>query len=323
VKTSILKSGLIALFCCLPFFKLFGIEVKGAGRVHDPSTIVYENGRFYFFHTGRGIPAKMSPDLTNWQDLGCVYETSLSWWTNIVAGFKGFIWAPDIARFNGRWHLYYSVSSWGRNRSAIGVAVNKTIDVRGSDYKWVDGGIVIESHRSDNYNAIDPAVFVDEDNRVWLAFGSFWSGIKLIEIDPKTGKRISSDSPIYSLASAPNGEIEAPFIYKRGKYYYLFVNYGLCCRGISSTYNVRVGRSKDIRGPYLDKDGRDMLNGGGSLFLKSDKGEIGPGHIGIFKHQGVEYCSYHFYDPARGGLPSLSIRRIQWDTNDWLIVLKE
>lgn len=289
-----------------------------AARVHDPSTIVYENSKFYVFHTGKGVLFRSSSDITNWQSPRSVFEQPLKWWNDVVTNFNGFLWAPDIANFNNYWHLYYSVSSWGKNRSAIGLAVNKTLDSSNKDYKWEDKGLVIESHQSDKFNTIDPAVLVDDD-KVWLVFGSYWSGIKLIELNPKTGKRM--DAKIYSLASAP--EIEAPFIYKRDGYYYLFVNFGLCCRGINSTYNIRVGRSKDVRGPYLDADGKDMQNGGGTLFLETYKNRIGPGHSGIFKHNGIEYFSYHYYDANNNGRPRLMIQQIQWNNNGFPVILQE
>lgn len=322
MKTESFKKAIILVLSLMSISGLFGIEMNVEGRAHDPSTIVCENGKFYFFYTGRGIPSKISLDLTNWQEYRRVFETPLPWWTNIVADFRGFIWAPDIAKFNNRWHLYYSVSSWGRNRSAIGLAVNKTLDDSKPDYRWEDRGIVVESHNSDNYNTIDPAVFIDGE-KVWLVFGSYWSGIKLIELNPKTGKRISPNSPLYSLASSQTRDIEAPFLYKHGAYYYLFVNYGQCCRGINSTYNIRVGRSKNVAGPYIDKTGRDMREGGGEIFLQTDKDKIGPGHSGIFKLNQVEYFSYHFYNGNNNGRPSIMIRRLQWETNDWPVLTKE
>ena len=114
---------------------------------------------------------------------------------------------------------------------------------------------------SDNYNAIDPCPFVDDDGSMWLSFGSYWSGIKS-SLDPATGKRITPGSTIYSLAGS---NIEASYLYKRGGYYYLFVNNGVCCSGVNSTYNIRVGRSTSVTGPYLNRSGQNLVSNDGTL----------------------------------------------------------
>ena len=112
----------------------------------------------------------------------------------------------------------------------------------------MDLGLVCQSQAGDGFNTIDPYVMQASDGSLWLAFGSFWTGIKLVQLDPNTGKRIASDSPMYALAS--HDSIEAACLWERGEYYYLFVNWGLCCRGTNSTYNIRVGRSAAVTGPY-------------------------------------------------------------------------
>lgn len=150
---------------------------------------------------------------------------------------------------------------------------------------------------------------------MWLALGSFWSGIKLVQVDPETGKRISPDSPIHSLAG--HETIEAPCLCQHGEYFYLFVNWGFCCRGTNSTYNIRVGRSDSVTGPFVDRDGRDMLHGGGSLFLGCEGRFVGPGHAGIFTEGQTNWFSFHFYDAVRGGVATLAARRLQWSTDGW------
>lgn len=152
------------------------------------------------------------------------------------------------------------------------------------------------------------------DAKLWLAFGSFWSGIKLIQLDPKTGKRISPGSPIYPLACSES--IEASYIYPHGHYYFLFLNWGSCCKGTNSTYNIRVGRSEQITWPYIDRNGVEMLAGGGSLFLGSHNPFIGPGHAGIVSVDGSDWFSCHFYDATRAGTPTLAILPLRW-SNDW------
>jgi len=297
----------------------YGLELAGFLTAHDPSTIVYEDGKYYVFYTGRGIKVKTSEDLRTWNETKPVFNTRLGWWNNVVSNFNGSLWAPDLVKVNNRWYLYYSVSSFGKNRSAIGLAVNKTLNPSSPEFKWEDRGAVIESFPTNNFNAIDPAVLPDGD-KLWLVFGSWWSGIKLIELDKSTGKRISEKSPVYSLASAHKNDIEAPYLYKHGKYYYLFVNWGLCCRGINSTYEIRVGRSEKVTGPYLDKDGKDMRNGGGTLFLGTRGRRIGPGHIAITEAGGKKYCSYHYYDRENNGRTTLMIDEIEWDDQGWPVV---
>ncbi|MCX7872406.1 MAG: arabinan endo-1,5-alpha-L-arabinosidase [Verrucomicrobiae bacterium] len=291
-------------------------ELDGSLRTHDPSTIVVENGKYYLFYTGRGIRVKTSSDFKTWEDIESVFTARLTWWNNVVSNFNGFIWAPDIIKVNDKWYLYYSVSSFGKNRSAIGLAINKSLNPLTSDFKWEDGGIIIESFYTNNFNAIDPAVLLDGD-RLWLVFGSWWTGIKLVELDKTTGKRMSEKSPMYSLAGTQKNDIEAPYLCKRGKYYYLFVNWGLCCRGVNSTYEIRVGRSEQVTGPYRDRDGKDMREGGGTIFLNTRDNRIGPGHIAIIKVGDKEYFSYHYYDSNNMGRSALMIDELKWDEQGW------
>jgi arabinan endo-1,5-alpha-L-arabinosidase len=156
---------------------------------------------------------------------------------------------------------------------------------------------------------------MDAGGRLWLAFGSFWTGIKLVELDPATGKRLAANSRIHSLAW--HDKIEASYIYRHANYYYLFVNWGQCCRGVRSTYNIRVGRSPKISGPYLDKNGIDLLHDGGSLVLGSAGPFIGPGHAGIISTGGKEWFSCHFYDGTHEGKPTLALFPMEWDAAGW------
>ena len=227
--------------------------------VHDPSTIVQCKDEYWVFATGRGIVSRHSTNLIHWTAGPPVFTNIPSWTTNAVPGNHGHFWAPDVIHLRNRYLLYYAVSTWGKNTSAIGLATNPTLDPADPGYAWMDQGPVIQTTATDDCNAIDPAITLDADGRLWLAFGSFWTGIKLVELDPATGKRLDPNSPIHSLAR--HDMIEASYIYRRGGYYYLFVNWGKCCRGVKSTYNIRVGRSRKITGPYLDKKGVDMLHG--------------------------------------------------------------
>jgi arabinan endo-1,5-alpha-L-arabinosidase len=283
--------------------------------VHDPSTIVKCKNEYWLFSTGRGIASRRSNDLVQWRIGPRVFSVPPAWTAKAVPANRGHYWAPDVIHLKNRYLLYYSVSTWGKNTSAIGLATNTTLDPADPDFRWTDRGIVIQSGERDDFNAIDPAVMRDRQGKLWLAFGSFWTGIKLTQLDPGTGKRIAPDSPVHSLAY--HKSIEAPLIRFHEGYYYLFVNWGLCARGVHSTYNIRVGRSAEVTGPYLDKDGTNMLNDGGSLLLGTRGRFIGPGHAGIFSEGGQDWLSYHFYDGSRRGTATLAIRRLYWDADGW------
>ncbi|HHY85937.1 MAG TPA: arabinan endo-1,5-alpha-L-arabinosidase [Verrucomicrobia bacterium] len=288
-------------------------------RVHDPSTIVKCKDEYWIFHTGRGVSTYRSKDLVQWTRGPRIFTNAPAWVAEAVPENRGMsCWAPDVIQVDGQYFVYYSVSSFGRNTSAIALVTNPTLDPDDPDYKWTDHGIVVQSKSSDDYNAIDPALFRDDDGRLWMSFGSFWSGIKLIELDPKTGKRVP-DSKMYSLAHFDS--IEAPFICKHDGKYYLFVNWGMCCRGLRSTYNIRIGRSDTITGPYLDKDGKDMLLGGGTLFLGTEGKFIGPGHAGIYSEGGTNWFGMHFYDGTRpNGDSTLAIRTLSWGADGWPVL---
>ena len=299
------------------------VELGSRGvRLHDPSTIVKCKDEYWLFSTGRGISSHRSKDLVNWRPGPAVFDVRPPWTLEAVpehrGGEQGHYWAPDVIHIGGKYLLYYSVSTFGRNTSAIGLVTNRTLDPADPEFRWVDQGIVIRSTARDKFNAIDPALTLDAGGKLWMSFGSFWSGIKLVELDPATGKRVAEDSPVHPLAHYES--IEAPFIYRHGGHYYLFLNWGVCCRGVRSTYNIRVGRSENVTGPYLDKTGTDLLKGGGTLLLQTHGPMIGPGHPGIIAEGGKHWLSFHYYDPTRRGTGVLAIRRLTWDTNGWPVV---
>jgi arabinan endo-1,5-alpha-L-arabinosidase len=291
-------------------------------RAHDPSTLVKCKDEYWIFHTGRGVPSWRSKDLVNWTAGPRVFEQAPPWVAEAVPENRNaMFWAPDIARIGDRYFLYYSVSSFGKRTSALALTTNTTLDPSDAAYRWVDEGIVVRSSNSDNFNAIDPAITRDAEGRLWLVFGSFWSGIKLIELDPTTGKRLTPDTPLHALAHQK--EIEAAFIYRHRGHYYLFVNHGKCCRGLESTYHIVVGRAEKITGPYLDREGKALLAGGGTPVLDTDGPFIGPGHAGIFAEEGREWFGCHFYDGTTPhGTPAFALRPLTWDDAGWPVVGK-
>jgi arabinan endo-1,5-alpha-L-arabinosidase len=285
----------------------------------DPSSIVKCNNEFWVFYTGRGIPSYRSKDLVTWVPGPPVFKTAPEWAAEAVPANRNMgYWAPDIIHFGDRYLLYYSISSMGKMTSAIGLATTPTLDPNDAAYHWTDQGIVVQSHEGGDYNTIDPSVFADDDGSLWLAFGSYWSGIKLVQLDPKTGKRLHPDAALTALAY--NKSIEASFLTKHDGYYYLFVNWGSCCRGVESTYNIRVGRSRNVTGPYLDKDGVDMLKVGGTLVLGNKGPLFGAGHASILRDNGKSWFTSDFEGDTRmGGKATLAIMPLTWEWG-WPVV---
>jgi arabinan endo-1,5-alpha-L-arabinosidase len=284
-------------------------------KIHDPSTILHRDGRYWMFSTGVGVQSLSSPDLKQWRIEPPVFDEPPAWVKEVVPTQRGHFWAPDLMEWRGRYLLYYSVSAFGKRTSAIALATSPTLNPNAEHYGWKDEAVVIQTSEADDFNAIDPAVIATPEGELWMAFGSFWSGIKLIQLDPETGKRMSPESPIHSVAW--KDEIEAPAIYFHEGSYYLFVNWGRCCRGVRSTYNIRAGRSREITGPYVDRDGVNMLKGGGTLVLDTRGAAIGPGHAGFFERDGKLMLSYHYYDGERRGQAVLGINELRWDEAGW------
>lgn len=285
-------------------------------HVHDPC-IIKEGDWYYVFSTGPGILMRRSKDLVHWEFLGKTFTEDVPEWARqAVPGSRG-LWAPDIAYYDGLYHLFYSVSTFGRNRSVIGVATNKTLDRSRPDYAWKDEGKVVESFPQDDYNAIDSNVLLQGKDRMAFSFGSFWSGIKLIMLDRKTGKP-APGAKLISLSRRPSPDAEeAPFIIRRGKDYFLFVSFDVCCRGVNSTYNIRVGRAKAVEGPYVDREGRLLLEGGGTVLLETNGRVIGPGHCAVLQERRRDLLVHHFYDREANGVPTLQVRPLTWDKDGW------
>jgi arabinan endo-1,5-alpha-L-arabinosidase len=284
----------------------------------DPSSIVKCKEEYWVFYTGRGVPSYHSRDLVKWERGPAVFKAAPEWIAKIVPENRNMqYWAPDIMKLGDRYILYYSASSFGKMTSAIGLATNPTLDPDDPSYHWTDEGFVVRTQDGDGYNAIDPSVFHDRDGSLWLTFGSYWSGIKLIQLDPQTGKRMAPDSKMFSIAH--NESIEASYLCRHDDDYYLFVNWGSCCQGPKSTYNIRVGRSKSVTGPYLDKAGVDMLHSGGSVFLATTNGPlIGPGHAGTLNAQGKDWFTSDFEGDVRmEGKATLAIMPLRWSADGW------
>ncbi len=289
--------------------------------VHDP-TLIKAGDMYYVFGTGPSIPIHCSKDMLKWDNCGQVFRIMPIWAYKSIQGV-GDLWAPDIVFWDGKYHLYYAASTFGSNISGIGLATNVTLDQGSKDYKWSDDGAVILSQKTDNFNAIDPNLVTDQDGGRWLVFGSFWSGIKMRKIDSATGKLAADDTTLYDLASRPGfTAIEGAYVTYRSGYYYLFASFDFCCRGVNSTYNIRVGRADKITGPYADNDSKAMLDGGGTLILDGSDRWKGPGHNSIYIEGDTYYMVYHAYDAQMNGAPDLRIQPLQWDQDGWPFVVK-
>lgn len=290
--------------------------------VHDP-VMAAENGKYYMFTTGMGVGMMSSDDMKTWKLEKQVLDPIPEWAMEPVPAYKGHTWAPDIIKVGDKWYLYYSCSTFGKNISAIGVATNKTLDPQSPDYKWEDQGMVIMSQPGvTDWNAIDPNVIIDKKGNPWLTFGSFWDGIQLVQLekDMKTPKgkpvtiarRRNPDSVAHWQPTANTNAIEAPFITYKDGYYYLFVSYDYCCKGINSNYKTAVGRSKNVAGPYLDKDGKDMASTGGTILVAEGPDYSGVGHCSVYDFGGKWYIAAHGYDKRRNGASKLYLREIDW-----------
>lgn len=301
---------------------------------HDP-VLIKQGATFYLFCTGMDISVWSSADLKTWKKEAPVFSEPPAWAVQAVPAFKGHIWAPDIRFQAGEYYLYYAVSAFGKNTSCIGVAVNKTLDPTSPDFGWKDKGKVVQSVPGrDLWNAIDPALITDEAGTPWLSFGSFWEGIKLVQLSrdlvslaqPEVWYTIARRPRDFDIpdSSAGNAAIEAPFIFKKDSFYYLFVSWDYCCRAERSDYKVVVGRSKNVMGPYVDKASVPMNKGGGSLVAQGDGREwFGAGHNAVYTADGKDYFIYHGYDAADKGRSKLIIQTVQWDKEGWPVPVNE
>lgn len=288
------------------------VALDGQPGLHDPSTVIVEKGKYYVYATGAGLPISVSDDGWSWRRAGTVMQAVPGGrpGPDVIARGGNNTWAPDVIRIGDKYFLYYSAPGT-QPKAAIGLLVGRTLDPESPDYKWEDAGPVVWSDGVEDSNAIDPGVFRDPTNgRLWLTYGSYFGYIRLVELNPKTGKRLYPDRKPVNVAI----NSEASIMIFRDGWYYLLVTHGSCCAGANSSYNIRMGRAKKVTGPFLDNMGIDMLQGGGKLFLGSSGRSIGPGHFGLLElGDGVEKFSLHYEaDLDRGGISVLDIRPLLW-----------
>ena len=304
--------------------------------VHDP-VMAKDGDTYYIFATGMGIQQMTSKDRKTWTVLPQPVMTVIpGWTTDSVPGFGNHVWAPDVIQWHGRWWMAYSCSTFGKNGSAIGLLSRRSLHSN----MWKDEGCIVASRaKRDNWNAIDPNFVIDDNDQPWLVWGSFWDGIQLARLDSTMhiAKSLTSNlkpqiktiarrydpnfkptEPNPTSKYAGTNAIEAPFIMKHSGYYYLFVSWDYCCRGPKSNYRVAVGRSRHVEGPYIDRNGNDMLKGGGTIFLEGDKTNYeAAGHCAAYNFDGEDIFICHGYSATQNGAAMLIQRPISWTADGW------
>jgi arabinan endo-1,5-alpha-L-arabinosidase len=288
------------------------LALDGQPGMHDPSTVVLHDGKYYVYATGNGLPIAVSDDGWTWRRAGTVMEALPGGkpGPDVIARGGNNTWAPDLIRSGDKYFLYYSAPGT-QPKAAIGLLVGKTLDPAAPGYAWEDAGPVVWSDGVEDSNAIDPGVFRDPGNgSLWLTYGSYFGYIRLVELNPKTGLRLHPERKPVDVAI----NSEASILIHRDGWYYLLVTHGSCCAGANSSYNIRMGRARKVTGPFLDNMGIDMLQGGGKLFLGSQGRHVGAGHFGLLDlGDGVQKFSLHFEaDLDRGGISVLDIRPLLW-----------
>ncbi len=273
---------------------------SGKPFIHDPSTIMLCDGKYYTFGTGGG---------------GLISEDGWLWNGGAVRPGGGA--APDAIKIGDRYLIAYSATGGGLGGGHAGRVLtmwNKTLDPNSPDFKYTEPIEVASSLVDEDCDAIDAGLLLDPtDGRLWLTYGTYFGFIRLVELDPATGARVEGNEPVNVAI-----DCEATTLMYRNGWYYLLGTHGTCCDGANSTYNIVVGRSRKVTGPYLDNVGRDMLRGGGKMVLAAHDRVTGPGHFGRYiEEEGVEKMSCHFEaDLDRSGRSVLGIRPLLWK-NDW------
>lgn len=284
-------STLLSLWLSRP-----ALALDGEPYIHDPSTITECDGKFYTFGTGGG---------------GLISEDGWTWRSGAVRPGGGA--APDAIKIGDRYLVVYGATGGGLGGGHNGRILtmwNKTLDPKSPDFKYSEAIVVASSDGVEDCDAIDPSLLLDPtDGRLWLSYGTYFGFIRLVELDPKTGKRVEGNEPV-NIAI----DCEATDLIYRDGWYYLLGTHGTCCDGANSTYNIRVGRSKEVTGPYVDNMGIDMLKGGGKLVVTASGRFVGPGHFGLLDlGDGVQKFSCHYEaDLDRSGRSVLDIRPLLW-----------
>jgi arabinan endo-1,5-alpha-L-arabinosidase len=336
--TCLLSVSLLSFCACAAYFNgglnpFSSYSLTGdTYPVLDPS-VIRQGSTYYAFTTdvapaarSSSLPILCSHDKVNWSACGSIFPAGPPAWVGrAVPGLSG-LWAPDVSFFQGEFHVYYTGSTLESQQSVIGLVTNTTLDPRNPAYKWVDRGPVIESAVGDDFNALDPNIFLDTDGTVWLTYGSFWSGIKQRQIDPASGLLASWNQTRYDLAArpgVPNDPIEGASLVHHGSYYYLFVSLDYCCNTdmAMNDYKQAVGRATSPHGPFYDEDGTAMMNGGATVLLQGDGTWNAPGGGTAYLDagNGDSFLIFHAHSSAHNCRPYAWIKTLQW-VDGWPVI---
>ncbi len=296
MKTS-MKIFSLAAFALI---SVSALAQEGQPWIHDPSTIMECDGKYYTFGTGGG---------------GLISEDGWNWFGGAVRPGGGA--APDAMKIGDRYLIAYSATGGGLGGGHAGRVLtmwNKTLDPNSPDFAYTEAIEVAASEMDEDCDAIDAGLFMDpQTGRLWCTYGTYFGFIRIVELDPKTGARVEGNEAVNVAI-----DCEATTVIYRNGWYYLLGTHGTCCDGVNSTYNIVVGRSRSVTGPYLDNMGRDMVAGGGKMVIDGDDRQFGAGHFGRYiEDEGVEKMSFHWEaDLDRSARSVLAIRPIIW-VNDW------
>lgn len=290
--SAMLPIGSVRVWAVVASLTPLVFALDGQIRIHDPSTIVQCDGKFYTYGTGGTC---------------LVSDEGWTWRRGVTPARRGM--APDVIQLGDRYYQYISSNPGGQPHSQIIMIRSKSLDPESPDYEWQEAGIVNSTDGVEFCNGIDPGLFLDPtDGKLWMTFGSYFGYIRIVELDPQTGERV--DDKFTNIAI----NCEASIMIYRDGWYYLLATHGSCCRGADSGYNIRVGRARKVTGPFVDHIGIDMLLGGGKLFVGSGGRVIGPGHFGLIDlGDGAQKFSCHYEaDLDRGGASVMDIRPLLW-----------
>ena len=269
---------------------------EGNPWIHDPSTIMECDGKYYTFGTGGG---------------GLISEDGWNWYPGAVRPGGGA--APDAMKIGDRYLVAYSATGGGLGGGHAGRVLtmwNRTLDPSSPDFAYTEAIEVASSEVDEDCDAIDAGLFMDPvTGRLWCTYGTYFGFIRIVELDPRTGARVEGNQPV-DIAI----DCEATTVIWRDGWYYLLGTHGTCCDGVNSTYNIVAGRSRKVTGPYVDNMGRDMLAGGGKMVVDADDRQFGAGHFGRYvEDEGVEKMSFHWEaDLDRSARSVLAVRPLLW-----------
>jgi arabinan endo-1,5-alpha-L-arabinosidase len=308
------------------------LSVSGSGiYVHDPNMIQDQSGAFWLYGTHNTLAS--STDMSTFTAVanGDI-NPDFSWWASentTGTGGRTDIWAPDVMYANGVYYQYYSIPIYtnpavaGSNSGPEAVIALATST--SPNGPWTDAGKIISSCGTTagcttGFNAIDPAPFIDASGNWWMSFGSWNDGIHVLQLDPATGLRLGSNTTLANIAARGAGEEGSfiyPYVFNGAQYYYYFASINVCCNGTASTYRIVVGRSTSPTGPYLDRGGIDLSQGGGTILLSSHNNIYGPGGQSVMTVGSKTLLVYHYYDGNNNGTPTLGLNYLAFDSSGW------